>query len=240
MPHLGEILFRFSFTITWSILVHLAWPRAHFDCTKEGYKMICSEIHKTCRLPVPNPKDHIKIIHLNQHCCHYSWHARYTQSHHWHLWKVDSRSLINKTRWGNPVIAIYRRWPHYGWEVKHDQLVHHEALCCQCILRNHQWHTQGEWESLCIRNYGKNYGLRHLVRWHPSTRTVGVSNWNVKLPTAVVLDVRLWEVVMYMIRELEQSPKVHVTGGWAISLARPRLTLLFERRLVWWSAIIIW
>ena len=61
--------------------------------------------------------------------------------------------------------------------------------------------------------YGKNYGLRHLVRRHPSTRTVGVSNWNVKLPAAVVLDVRLWEVVMYMIRELEQSPEVHVTGG---------------------------
>jgi hypothetical protein len=61
--------------------------------------------------------------------------------------------------------------------------------------------------------YGKNYGLRHLVRRRPSTHTVRVSNWNVKLPAAVVLDVQLWEVVMYMIRELEQSPEVHVTGG---------------------------
>ena len=52
--HLEEIFSRFFLTITWSILVHLAWPRAHFDHTGEGYKMICSEIHQTCGLPILN------------------------------------------------------------------------------------------------------------------------------------------------------------------------------------------
>ena len=44
-PHLKEISSRFILTITWSILTHLAWPRAHFDCTREGYKIISSKIH---------------------------------------------------------------------------------------------------------------------------------------------------------------------------------------------------
>ena len=54
-PCLGEIFSGFFWTITWSILVHLAWPRARFGRTKEGYKMICQEIHETHGLPVPNP-----------------------------------------------------------------------------------------------------------------------------------------------------------------------------------------
>ena len=52
--------------------------------------------------------------------------------------------------------------------------------------------------------YSKNYGLQRLVQQHPSTHTVGVSNWNVK---SLILDVWLWEVVMYMIQELEQNPQ---------------------------------
>ena len=56
-PHLEEKFSRFSLTITWPILVHLAWPRAHFDHTREGYKMISSEIHQTRRLPVTNPSN---------------------------------------------------------------------------------------------------------------------------------------------------------------------------------------
>ena len=53
--HLEEICSGFFLAVTCPILVHLAWPRAHFDRTREGYKMICSEIHKTHRLPVMNP-----------------------------------------------------------------------------------------------------------------------------------------------------------------------------------------
>jgi hypothetical protein len=54
-PNLEENFSRFILTITWSILVRFAWPRGHFDCTWEGYKMICSKIHQTRRLPVLNP-----------------------------------------------------------------------------------------------------------------------------------------------------------------------------------------
>jgi hypothetical protein len=54
-PHLEEIFSGFFLTITWPILVHLAWPRARFDRTREGYKMISSEIPQTCGLPVTNP-----------------------------------------------------------------------------------------------------------------------------------------------------------------------------------------
>ena len=55
-PHLEKKISRFYLTITWPILVHLAWPRARFDHTKEGYKMICSKIHEACGLPMPNHK----------------------------------------------------------------------------------------------------------------------------------------------------------------------------------------
>ena len=53
-PHLEEILSGFFWTITWPILVHLACPRARFNRTREGYKMISSEIHQTRGLPVVN------------------------------------------------------------------------------------------------------------------------------------------------------------------------------------------
>jgi len=54
-PHLEEFFSGFFLTITWPILVHLAWPRAHFDRTREGYKMISSEIPQTRGLPMTNP-----------------------------------------------------------------------------------------------------------------------------------------------------------------------------------------
>ena len=61
-PHLEEFFPGFFFTITWQILDHLAWPLAHFDCTEEGYKMICSEIHETHRLPMTNPIEDLCLV----------------------------------------------------------------------------------------------------------------------------------------------------------------------------------
>ena len=39
------------------------------------------------------------------------------------------------------------------------------------------------------------------------------SEFQIGMQAAIILDVQLWEVVIYMIQELEQSPEVHVTGG---------------------------
>ena len=66
---IGQIWKKLSpdfLTITWPMLVHLAWQKACFiNHRKEGYKMICSEICKTHRLPMPNPSNNINCSNLN-------------------------------------------------------------------------------------------------------------------------------------------------------------------------------
>ena len=58
---------------------------------------------------------------------------------------------------------------------------------------------------------------------HQSEFQIGM--WSCSYPAPVVLNVQLWEVVIYVAWELEQSSEVHVTGSWATS---PQLTLLFR------------
>ena len=52
---IGHIFQIFFLTITWPIPVHLTWPRACFNHTREGYKMIRSKTHQTHGLPMDNP-----------------------------------------------------------------------------------------------------------------------------------------------------------------------------------------
>ena len=75
MAHLEDFFSRFFLTITWPILVHLAWPRACFDGTIKGYEMIYSKIHQTHGLPILN------TIHNWDHL-----------TSHYRLWNMSRRA----------------------------------------------------------------------------------------------------------------------------------------------------
>ena len=114
------------------------------------------------------------------------------------------------------------------------------------VKTNSPWWINGR-ESLCIGNYGRSLWqkLQTMATCTSAASTAPaptlsefqIGMWGCPYPAVVVLNVQLLEVVMYD-PGLEQSPKVHVTGGWATSLARSQLTLLIGTQ-VWWMAVII-